>query len=62
MDFNTAESYARVHEKHAESLDCKPLLTRNAEAGNEKKPFCDDLVYECVEIVEDMLRKAGKIN
>ena len=58
---DTAEYYARVREKHTESLDCKPLLTRNAELGNEKKPFCDGLVYECVEIVEDMLRKAGKI-
>ena len=57
----TAEYYARVREKHPESIDCKPLLTRNAEAGNEKKPFCDGLVYECIAIAEDMLRKAGKI-
>ena len=57
----TAEYYARVREKHPDSLDCKPLLTRNAELGNEKKPFCDGLVYECIEIAEDMLRKAGKI-
>lgn len=56
-----AEYYARVREKHPASIDCKPLLTANAEAGNEKKPFCDGLVYECVEIAEDMLRKAGKI-
>ena len=58
---NTAEYYARVREKHPESLDCKPLLTRNAELGNEKKPFCDGLVYECIEIVEGMLRQADKI-
>lgn len=58
---DTAEYYARVGEKHPESLDCKPLLNRNAELGNEKKPFCDALVYECTEIVENMLRKAGKI-
>ena len=57
----TAEYYDRVREKHPDAIDCKPLLTRNAEAGNEKKPFCDGLVYECVAIVEDMLRKAGKI-
>ena len=57
----TAEYYARVREKHQESIDCKVLLQRNAEAGNEKKPFCDGLVYECIEIVEDMLRQAGKI-
>ena len=57
----TADSYARVREKHPESIDCKPLLARNAEAGNEKKPFCDGLVYECIAIAEDMLRQAGKI-
>ena len=58
---DTAAYYACVRELHPESIDCKPLLTRNAELGNEKKPFCDGLVYECIEIAEDMLRKAGKI-
>ena len=58
---DTQEYYARVQEKHPESIDCKPLLQRNAEAGNEKKPFCDGLVYECIAIAEDMLRQAGKI-
>ncbi len=57
----TEEYYARVREKHPESIDCKPLLARNAEQGNEKKPFCDGLVYECIAIAEDMLRQAGKI-
>ena len=37
------------------------LLARNAEQGNEKKPFCDGLVYECIAIAEDMLYQAGKI-
>ena len=59
---NTAEYYARVREKHPESLDCKPLLTLNEERGGVKKPFCDALVCECAEIVEDMLRQAGKID
>ena len=57
----TAEYYARVREKHQESIDCKVLLARNAEQGNEKKPFCDGLVYECIAIAEDMLHQAGKI-
>ena len=55
------KGYLTVREKHPESIDCKPLLQRNAEAGNEKKPFCDGLVYECIAIAEDMLRTAGKI-
>ena len=57
----TAEYYARVNEKHPEGIDCKALLARNAELGNEKKPFCDGLVYECIAIAEAMLREAGKI-
>ena len=58
---DTAAYYARIRVKHPESIDCKPLLTRNAEAGNEKKPHCDGLVYECIAVVEDMLREKGKI-
>ena len=56
-----ADYYARFREKHPDAIDCKPLLTRNTELGNEKKPFCDGLVYECIEIAEAMLREAGKI-
>ena len=58
---DTAAYYARIRVKHPESIDCKPLLARNAEAGNEKKPHCDGLVYECIAVVEDMLREKGKI-
>ena len=58
---DTAAYYARIREKHPEAIDCKPLLARNAEAGNEKKPFCDGMVYECIAVVEAMLREAGKI-
>lgn len=59
---STEAYYASIREKHPEAIDCTPLLARNAELGNEKKPFCDGLVYECVEIVEELLRQAGKIN
>lgn len=58
---DTAAYYERVRALHPEAVDCKPLLALNAERGNEKKPFCDGLVYECITIVEDMLREAGKI-
>ena len=59
---STQAYYARVQAAHPESTDCRVLLARNAEAGNEKKPFCDGLVYECIAIAEDMLRQAGKID
>ena len=58
---DTAAYYARIRETHPEAIDCKPLLALNEARGGVKKPHCDALVYECVAIVEDMLREAGKI-
>ena len=59
------ESAARltrtVREHHEGCLDCKDLLRMNAEAGRAKKPHCDAMVYECVEIVETILREKGVI-
>jgi C_GCAxxG_C_C family probable redox protein len=56
------EYYRRLKENHQNYLDCANLLRMNKEAGREKKPHCDDMVYECVELVEEILRKQGKIS
>lgn len=56
-----ADYYRRVREKHADMLDCADLLRVNAEAGREKKPHCDALVFELVQLVEEMLREQGKL-
>ena len=42
-------------------LDCADLVKRNKEMGREKKPHCDALVFECVSLVEKILREQEKI-
>ena len=47
---------------HDGTLDCAKLLAKNAELGNPRKPHCDAMVYEAVELVEKILREQGKIS
>ena len=42
-------------------MDCASLLRVNKEQGREKKPHCDDMVFECVALVEALLKENGKI-
>ncbi len=58
---STQAYYTRIREKYPECLDCRPLLALNAERGNDKKPFCNGLVSDCIAAAEDLLREAGKI-
>ncbi len=58
---NPAEYYQALRENHEGMLDCADLLQRNKELGGEKKPHCDALVYECVSLVERILREQGKL-
>lgn len=53
--------YRQLKENHQGCLDCADLLRINKEQGREKKPHCDDMVYECVDLVEKILREQGKI-
>lgn len=53
--------YARLQQRHPESLDCAPLLALNEQRGGVKKPHCDALVYEVIGVVEEMLREHGKL-
>jgi len=55
------EYYARLQRNHPESLDCAPLQALNEARGGVKKPHCDALVYECIRVVEEMLRVYGKL-
>ena len=50
-----------IKEKHEGMIYCADLLRVNAERGGERKPHCDALVYEMVELVEQILRENGKI-
>ena len=55
------EIYRGMRERHEGYMDCKDLLRINHEKGQEKKPHCDAMVYEMVEVVENILRREGKI-
>ena len=53
--------YQRLRDSHEGLLDCADLLRRNKELGGEKKPHCDAMVYECVQLTEEILREQGKL-
>ena len=53
--------YRALRANHENMLDCADLLRKNKEQGREKKPHCDALVYECVTLVEQLLRERGKL-
>jgi len=55
------EYYARVKESIGEDTACAALLKKNAEAGGNKKVFCDGLITACADIVADILSEKGKI-
>lgn len=56
------EYHRRLRDNHEGCLDCADLLRINKEQGREKKPHCDDMVYECVMLVEEILKEQGKIS
>ena len=56
-----AEYHRRLGEKHDGMLECADLLRVNRERGGEKKPHCDAMVYECVALVEEILKEKGVI-
>ena len=61
-DPSYAKDFAkRIKEKHHNTLVCSELLQINKEAGREKKPHCDEMVFDCTQAVEDILRENGKI-
>ena len=55
------EYHRRLKESHDGMLECADLLRVNAAAGREKKPHCDAMVFECVCLVEEILREKGEL-
>jgi hypothetical protein len=53
--------YRVLRASHDNLLNCADLLRVNKEQGGEKKPHCDAMVFECVELVESILREQGKL-
>ena len=61
-DTNTVISYWKQFSgRHDGMTQCRDLLRVNAEKGLPKKPHCDGMVYEAVEITEKILRDRGLI-
>ncbi len=56
-----SDYYKRLKENHEGHLDCADLLRINKEQGRQKKEHCDDMVYECVTLVETILKEQGKL-
>ena len=52
-----SEYHKRLKEKHEGYLDCADLLRINKAQGREKKPHCDEMVYECTALAEELIRK-----
>lgn len=50
-----AAFYQKFKERHDGMTNCKDLLAANASKGGEKKPHCDGLVYECIEILCELI-------
>ena len=57
--YNDAETisdyYSRFKDNHDGMINCRELLKKNKETGRPRKEHCDDMVYEAVEIVEDII-------
>lgn len=59
---NPAAYYQALRASHDGMLECAELLRRNQELGGERKPHCDAMVFECVRLVEQLLRENGKLS
>ena len=46
-----------IRDNHSGCLNCADLLRMNKEKGGEKKPHCDAMVYESVELVEKIIER-----
>lgn len=55
----STEFMRRMKSLHGGLSDCRDLLREEVHSPAEKKPHCDGMVYEAVEIVEEMLRARG---
>ena len=53
--------YKRLREAHDGLFDCAELLRVNQQRGGQKKPHCDEMVYECVALVAELLRSTGRL-
>jgi ferritin-like metal-binding protein YciE len=48
----------KIKENHSGYINCSDLLKANSEAGRKKKPHCDGMIKESIELIEEY-RKGG---
>ena len=44
----------RMAQKHNGMTDCAELLKANAQQGGNKKTHCDNMIYEAIELLDEM--------
>lgn len=50
------EFQRRIKENHNGLTNCVDLLRANVEAGGQKKPHCDAMICEAIELIEEYTR------
>ena len=56
-----AELFRTIKDDHEGMINCRDLLRASAERGEVKKVHCDGMICECVSVVEEILRRNGKL-
>ena len=56
----TRQFFKEIKDNHQGCINCVDLLRINAEAGLEKKPHCDGMVYEAIKLVEKIIEENKK--
>ena len=54
---NMQRLFREIQGHHEGVTDCRNLLALNARDGGEKKPHCDQMVYEVIGIVDRMIEE-----
>ena len=53
--------YKKLREAHNGLFDCSELLRVNQQQGGSRNEHCDGMVYECVALVEALLKQSGRL-
>ena len=53
-----SEFRKRIAKNHDGMTDCADLLRANAEKGGAKKPHCDNMIFEAIELIDELTKEA----
>ena len=54
---NCQEFIKQIRKNHDGMINCRDLLRAMAEKGEKRKPHCDGMVFEVLELVEKMIKE-----